>query len=250
MRCVLELVRRGHHLLLLFIELVEEHPVDALARVILLEALELFLSYERALAIVDAFFLPFFASEVVLDEFAVRLILQEEAEFAVAVESGELALVAIGPTTIEAAFLDHCDPVLALGVAGRWVRGPVSVHAECSEIHESAVACECRGDVLVLDKLVLVRINHLSLPIADPLLRHLVQRIHDPPLVLVLHSVDVHPDVDELGRSLLQLDVLKGVELLGVLPNHTLEPWHEVLQVGLDLPLQRVPPPVEPLDQD
>ena len=179
-------MRHWHQFFILFVLLVDPHLVNRVSLIVLLEACELLLPDEFVLTIVDAFFLPFFSLEVVLDKFAVGLVLEEEAELAVAVEAGELALIAIRPAAVEAAFLDHGDPVLLLRVNDGRVWAPVAILGESSEVHEPAVSRERRRNIFIGGKLMLVWIDHLRLPITYAPLCHFMERVQDLALLLGL----------------------------------------------------------------
>ena len=77
---------RGNYVEFLLFAL-EIQLVDYVRRVVLLEALEFFLADQLVLPEVEALLLPLLALGVVDDEFAVWLVIREEAELAVAIEA-------------------------------------------------------------------------------------------------------------------------------------------------------------------
>ena len=61
---------------------------------------------------VDSHLLHFVAVYIVLDELAIRLVLIEEAQLAMAIVAVQLALESLGHALIELALLDEHDPIL------------------------------------------------------------------------------------------------------------------------------------------
>ena len=89
---------------------------------------------------IDSLFLPFLAVRVVNHKLAIGLVVREETELTVAIEAGEVALVAFGFASLKAPFLDHRDPLLLRGVGNCRVDTSFEAFRERSEVHHAAIA--------------------------------------------------------------------------------------------------------------
>ena len=242
-------MRRGHYihffLLALNIQL-----IDYVGWVVVLETFEFLLSDQLVLPEVYAFFLPLFALLVVYNKLSIRLVVRKESEFAVPIETCQLALVPFCLTLLKTAFLDVGDPLVVLSVRYCRVNTSLEASRKGSEIHEAPVPVEGRRDIVPEQELVLVRIEHLRLPVADPVHRQLMCRVEHHFEFWVFDVLDVDPDIDELGRAFLQLYIFERVELLFICSQSSLESRHEVFQVRFNILLQTIFSALETLDED
>lgn len=216
----------------------------------MLKTFEFLLSDQLILPEVYPLFLPLFALLIVNNKLSVRLVVRKESEFAVPIETCQLTLIPFCLTLLKTAFLDVGNPLFVLGLRYCRVNTSLDAFRKGSEVHEAPVSVKGGRDIVPEKELMLVRIEHLRLPVADPVHRQVMCRVEHHFVLWVFYVLDVDPDIDELGRAFLHLYIFERVELLFVCSQSSLESRHEVLQVRFDILLQTILTALETLDED
>ena len=232
MRC-----RNNVHLVLSKLNL---HSVYFLRRNVHFETFKLLFSQQLIFSVVNAFFFPLLALHVVHYEFSKGLIIRVKSLLAVPVVAWELPLVAFGLAIYKTTFLYYGDPLILLRIGNRGVYTAFLTFWKWPKVHQSAVPIQRSGNIFPEKELMGVRIEHLCFPIADVVWGEIVEWIKHHLLFWILNALYVYPNIYELRRTLLQLNILEHIELLLVGADGSLKPRKEVLNILLNLFLKIV----------
>ena len=89
------------------------------------------------------------------------------AKLCLAVESIYYAAIALWSTLIDIAFGHTENPILLIAITISWIRLAISPFLKASEFYYTRISRQTGCNLIVIQELVLIRIKHLLIPMAQ-----------------------------------------------------------------------------------
>ena len=141
----------------------------------------------------------------------IRLAVFVEAFLSVAIESIHHPAIPLRPPLLNPSLSHTQYPVLLRGVAKSRINLTIRVFLERPKLDYSCEAGQAGGDVVEFNKLILIRIQHLLVPVRQIHLAQLVETLDLLEVLRVGDLVENYPNIKEIRLALLLQHIVQPV---------------------------------------